>query len=89
MQQLFNDINVPRCHTENLFYEHIFFPFKCTMLLFSPFYFFGHKYKGHDFLRAGAFSPVAPPSAPRLLLLPYAFPWMNKFLLQKTIFSLV
>ena len=66
MQQLFNDVNVPRCHTENLSYENIFFPFKYTLLLFSRFYFFGHKYKGHDFLRAGVFGPVAPPSATRL-----------------------
>ena len=36
------------------------------LCFFSHFYFFGHKYKGHDFLRAGAFAPVAPPSATRL-----------------------
>ena len=34
-----------------------------SMLLFTQFYFFGHKYKGHDFIRAGPFAPVAPPSA--------------------------
>ena len=62
IQRLFNDENVPCCHTENLSYEIIFIPFKYTLLLFSRFYFFRHKYKGHDFLRAGAFAPVAPPS---------------------------
>ena len=66
VQQLVNDVNVPRCHTENLSYENIFIPFKYTLLLFSGFYYFGQKYKGHDFLRAGAFAPVAPPSATRL-----------------------
>ena len=34
-----------------------------SMLLFTQFYFFGHKYKGHDFIRAGPFASVAPPSA--------------------------
>ena len=63
IQQLFNDENVPWCHTENLSYEITFIPFKYTLLLFSRFYFFRHKYKGHDFLRAGAFAPVVPPSA--------------------------
>ena len=62
MQQLFNDVNVPRCHTENLSYENIFSPFKYTLLLFFT-VFFGHKYKGHDLLSASAFAPVAPPSA--------------------------
>ena len=62
IQQLFNDVNVPRCHTENFSYENIFFPFKYTLLLFSWFYFFGHKCKGHNFLGPGAFAPVAPPS---------------------------
>ena len=66
IQQLFNDVNVPRCLTENLSYQNIFIPFKYTLLLFSRFYFLGQKYKGHDFLRAGAFSSVAPPSATRL-----------------------
>ena len=66
IKQLFNDVSVPRCHTENLSYGNIFIPFKNTLLLYSRFYFFGHKYKGHDFLRAGAFAPVAPPSATRL-----------------------
>ena len=59
IKQLFN---VPRCHSENLSYENIFLPFKYTFLLFLRFYFFAHKYKGHDFLRASAFAPVAPPS---------------------------
>ena len=60
---IYNDVNVPRCHTENLSYEDIFFPSKYTLLLFSRFYFFGHKYKRRDFLWEGAFAPVAPPSA--------------------------
>ena len=59
IQQLFNDVNVPRCHTENLSYENIFIPFKYTLLLFSQSYFFRHKYKGHDFFRSGALVPVA------------------------------
>ena len=67
IKQLFNDVNVPRCHTENLSYAIIFISFKYTLLLFSRFYFFGCKYKGHEFLRAGAFAPVAPPSATRLI----------------------
>ena len=35
IQHLFNDINLPFCHTENLFYKNIFIPFKYTLLLFS------------------------------------------------------
>ena len=58
--QLFNDVNIPRCQTENLSYENIFILFQCYFL---QFYFLGHKYKGHDFIRAGPFAPVAPPSA--------------------------
>ena len=71
IQQLFNYVNVPRCHTENLSYENIFFPFKYTLLLYSRFYFLGQKYKGHYFPRTGAFAPVAPPpppSATRLIM---------------------
>ena len=34
IQQLFNDVNVSRCHTENFSYENIFFPFKYNLLLF-------------------------------------------------------
>ena len=56
-QQLLNDVNVSRCHTETLSYENMFIPFKYTLLLFSRFYFLGYKYEGHDFLRAGAFVP--------------------------------
>ena len=67
IQQLFNDVNVPRCHTENLSYENIFILFKYTLLFFSQSYFFGYKYKGHDFFRSDAFAPVASPSATRLL----------------------
>ena len=63
IQQLFNDVKVPHCHTENLSFENIFSPFKYSLLLFSRFYFLGYKYKGHDFLRADAFAPVASPSA--------------------------
>ena len=66
IKQLFNDVKVPRCHTENLSFENIFIPFKYSLLLFSRFYGLGYKYKGHGFLRAGAFAPVAPPSATRL-----------------------
>ena len=66
IKQLFNDVKVPRCHTENLSFENIFIPFKYSLLLFSRFYGLGYKHKGHGFLRAGAFAPVAPPSATRL-----------------------
>ena len=38
------------------------------LCFFSRFYFFGHKYKGHDFFLAGAYAPVAPPSATRLVI---------------------
>ena len=69
IQQLFSDANVPRCHTGNLSYENIFIPFKYTLLLFPCFYFLGHKYQGHDFLKTGAFAPVAPASATRLLFI--------------------
>ena len=81
IQQLFNDVNVPRCHTENLSYENIFIPFKCTFLLFSRFYFLRHKYKRHDFLRAGAFAPVSPlPPQPRACFLNEFFIiWENVF----------
>ena len=34
---------------------------------FLRFYVLGYNYKGHNFLRAGAFAPVAPPSATRLI----------------------
>ena len=61
IQQLFNDVNVPRFHTENLSFENIIIPFNYGLLLFSRFYVLWYKYKGHDFLRAGAFAPVAPP----------------------------
>ena len=49
IQQLFNDVNVPRCHTENLSYENIFFPFKYTSLLYSRFYFLDTNIKGTIF----------------------------------------
>ena len=62
----FNDVSFPGCHTENLPYENTFILFKYSWLVFSSFYFFGHKYKGHNFLWAGAFAPVAPLSATRL-----------------------
>ena len=42
----FNDVNVPRCHTENLSYENIFILFKYTGLVFSCFYFWGTNIKG-------------------------------------------
>ena len=65
-QQLLNDVNVSRCHTETLSYENMFIPLKYTLLLFSRFYFLGYKYEGHDFLRAGAFAPPELASATRL-----------------------
>ena len=68
IQQLFNDVQVPRCHTENLSFENIFIPFKCSLLLFSRFYVLGYKYKRRDFLRAGTFAPVVSPSVTRLAL---------------------
>ena len=51
------------------------------MLLFSRFYFLRHKYKGHDFLRAGAFAPVSPlPPQPRACFLNEFFIiWENVF----------
>ena len=61
IKQLFNDVNVPRFHTENLSFENIIIPFKYGLLLFSRFYVLWYKYKGHDFHRAGVFAPVAPP----------------------------
>ena len=67
IQQLFNNVKVPRWHTENLSFENIFSPFKYSLLLFSWFYVLGYKYKGHDILRAGAFAPFAPPSTTRLV----------------------
>lgn len=36
------------------------------MYFVTAFIFLGHKYKGDDILRAGAFAPVASPSATRL-----------------------
>ena len=30
------------------------------MYFVTAFIFLGHKYKGHDFIRAGAFAPLAP-----------------------------
>ena len=49
----------------NLSYENIFITFKYTLLFFTLL-FFWHKYKGHDFLQVGAFTPVALSSTTRL-----------------------
>ena len=68
IQQLFNNVKVPRCHTENLSFENIFIPYKHSLLLFPRFYVLGYKYKGRDFLRAGTFAPVVSPLATRLAL---------------------
>ena len=46
IQQLFNDVKVPRCHTENLSFENIFIPFKYSLLFFHGFMFWGTNIKG-------------------------------------------
>ena len=49
IQQLFNGVNVPRCHTENISSQNIFIPFKYTLLLFSQFIFSDTSIKGTIF----------------------------------------
>ena len=61
IQQLFNDVNVPRCHTENLSYENIFFPFKYILLLLSQFCFLGTNIKGTIFSGRVRSHPPHPP----------------------------
>ena len=49
IQQLFNSVNVPGCHTGNLSSQNIFIPFKDTLLLFSRFIFLDTNIKGTVF----------------------------------------
>ena len=51
---------------EKTFLMRIYSSHLNILSFFSRFYFFGHKYKGHDFLQAVGFAPVASPSATRL-----------------------
>ena len=71
IQQLFNYVNVPLCHTENLSYENKFIPFKYTFRLNRRFFFHAFIFLGtniKDTIFSGAFAPVEPPSATRLIL---------------------
>ena len=60
-QQLFNDVNVPGCHTKNLSYENIFFLFNYILLLFHGFIFLGTNIKGKIFSGRVRSHPSHPP----------------------------
>ena len=61
IQQLFNDVNVPRCHTRNLSYENIFITFKNTFFFFHAFIFLGTNMKGTIFPGRVRSHPSHPP----------------------------
>ena len=82
--QLFNDVKVPHCHTENLSFENIFSPFKYSLLLFQGFIFWGTNIKGTIFSGRVRSHPSHPPPPP-----PPSYALVFRFWVMKTVIIII